>query len=338
MVYDEELMEFDSPCEHHEFSSKYKRNKQKLLGELKGYSSRRASRITSIIIGIAAALLVIPASIYALSIGMNWDHVWPGDNDQSVVTKIEENVENPNTIVNFDDGSVLNVISVIYDGNICVAEYTLSKPGGVDTYYWSEAENKAKGGWFTNISTYSFGFTETGGMVVTDPIRSTEDCLYCYSYIVIDNVETIDSIDLYVTHYPCPIGECTSPDIRSDITVETISIPLNRSLDKTYFIDSVGECCLVTPISMGFGGFYDLWDLKTVEIVFKDGTRYDVRSNNNYLRGRMNNQVIICFDRIIDNSNVESVIINGEDYQLSEIEGTIPTVEPQELATSPSEQ
>lgn len=31
-------------------------------------------------------------------------------------------------------------------------------------------------------------------------------------------------------------------------------------------------------------------------------------------------------------------IINGEVYQLSEIEGTIPTVEPQELATSPSEQ
>ena len=338
MDNDKLFLDFDSPCEHHDFSARYKKNKEKMLRELKGDKSRSFSRITSLALGVAAALLVVPTTIYALSIGMHWENIWPGGNDPVVETKLAENVSNPSTVVNFEDGSVLNVLSVIYDGNICVAEYTLSKPGGVDTYYWSDTENKAKGGWFTDVSTYSFSLTPTGGMVVTDPVRSTEDCLYCYSYIVLDNAETTDTIDLYVTRYPCPIGECTTPELRSGITVETIHVPLEHSVEKTYLVNSSGDYCIVTPISLGFGEFYDPWDVKTVELVFKDGTRYDARTNNNYLCGRMNGQIVICFDRIIDNNEVESVIINEETYNLSDIEGSLPTGEYQEPEILPSEQ
>ncbi len=315
MKDDISVEEFKSIEENHEFSTNYKREKKKFLREIRKTHKPQTSRITAIVAGIAAAMLIIPTTIYAVGSRMSWDDIWKGGNDQTEVSIIEENVSNPGVIVNFDDGSVLTVISVIYDGKVAVAEYSLSKPGGVDTYYWSQDENSAKGGWFTDNSTYSFAFVNSG-LVVTDPAKSTEDCLYCYSYMVLDGFDFGETIDLYINYYPNSYGAYTSGNSEG-MSVEVVQVPLEKPTENVYLVNDADEYVITTPISIMFGNFYDPINIQQVEITMTDGTTYDVHENYNYICGTLNGRIVMCFDRIINIENVVSVTVNGIEYWIA---------------------
>ncbi len=334
MNNDISVEEFRNIEEDHEFSTRYKLNKLKFLREVKKANRPQSRRITSIVAGIAAAMLIVPTTIYAVGIGMSWNNIWKGGNDQEVISTLEENVSNPGIIVDFEDGSTLNVISVIYDGNVVVAEYSISKPDGVDTYYWSPDENGAKGGWFTDISTYSFAFANAG-LVVTDSEKSTNDCLYCYSYSVISGMDVGDSIELFINHYPNTLGEYTNGNSEG-ISQEVIQVPLEQTTEKVYLVNDADEYVITTPFSLLFGNIYDPINIQQVEITMTDGTTYDVNANHNYICGTINGQIVMCFDRIINIDNVASVTVNGVNYQITNESGEVPVYEPSN-ATCPSE-
>lgn len=334
MNKDISVEEFKNIEEDHEFSAQYKFEKYKFLREVKRSGRSQARRITAIVAGIAAVMLIVPATIYALGTGMSWDSIWKGGNDQETVESLAENVSYPGTVVSFEDGSELNIISVIYDGNVAVAEYTLSKPGGVDTYYWSHANNMAKGGWFTDNSTYSFEFTNAG-LVVTDPDKSTNERIYCYCYMALDGLDIGDTIDLYISHYPDTLGEYTSGN-SAGISQEIIQIPLAKPAEKAYFVNDCGEYVMATPISLVIGNITDPIVIQQADTVMADGTTYDVSDNHNYICGTLNGQLVMCFDRIIDVYDVDSVIINGKTYQITTEAGTVPATE-YSFETQPSE-
>lgn len=326
--------EFKNINEDHEFSARYEMNKREFLNEIRKTERPQARKITAIIAGIAAAMLIVPTTIYAVGMGMSWDSIWKGGNDPEVIASLETNVANPGVVVDFEDGSVLNVISVIYDGNVAVAEYTLSKPGGVDTYYWNQDENMAKGGWFTDNSTYSFAFINAG-LVVTDSVKSTSDCIHCYSYMVLGGLNIGDTIDLFLKHYPNTLGEYTSGNSEG-VSQKVIQIPLEKPADKTYFVNGAGEYAMATPISLVIGNVTDPIKVKQAEIVLKDGTTYNVFENHNYICGTVNGQLVMCFDRIVNINDIASVTINGVNYQITNESGEVPVNEVV-VETAPSE-
>ena len=325
MNTDISVEEFKNINEDHEFSARYKSNKEKFLREVRKANRPQSRRITAIVAGIAAAMLIVPTTIYAVGFGMSWDNIWKGGNDPEVISTLEENVSNPDITVDSEDGSTLDVISVIYDGNVVVAEYSIRKPGGVDTYYWNPSENNAKGGWFTDNSTYSFAFANAG-VVVTDPEKSTNDCLYCYSYSVISGMNVGNSIELFVKRYPNTLGEYTNGNSEG-VSQEVIQVPLKKTTDKVHLVSPANDYVIATPFSLLFGNIYDPYNVKEVEITMKDGTTYNVNENHNYICGTVNGQIVICFDRIINIENVASVTVNGVSYQITNESGEVPVTE-----------
>lgn len=334
MKYDISVEEFKNIEEDHEFSDRYKAEKRRFLREVKKSNKPQVSKVTTIAVGIAAAMLIVPTTIYAVGYGMSWDNIWKGGNDPEVISTLEQNVSNPGVVINFDDGSVLNVISVIYDGNAAVAEYTLSKPNGVDIYYWDQTENPAKGGWFTDNSTYSFSFTNSG-IVVTDPEKSTNDCLYCYSYMALGGLDVGETVDLFIYHYPNTLGEYTRGNAEG-ISTEVIQVRLEKPTEKVYFVNDKNEHVTATPISLVIGNVWDPIKIQQAEIIMNDGTTYDVYNDNNYIFGTVNGQLVMCFDRIVNIHSIASVKINGTSYQIANEAGTVPTNEAS-YETSPSE-
>ncbi len=321
MRNDISIEEFDRPGEEHVFSKNYEKNKKNLLKSYRRelQPRRNTGRVVALAATAAALIVATPFVYYAATGEGIVSHIWP-NTKESIVEELEQNAVYTPITRTFDDGSVLTIVGALSDGQGAVVEYTLSKPGGVDTYYWDEETNKDKGGWITDNSYYNFGIIGSGKTVV-DPVRSTKECLYCYDYIILDRMMPdmdTDTLTLVVSVFPVTMGEWQDPT-KDDLKMsgewtmehETIPIPLGKDLARRASEDANGVKYEISPISICVFGFYSPWEILDVNITLKDGTTFDAHATANYVCGRLDGGTVFFFDRVINVDDVESVQVSS---------------------------
>ena len=156
--------------------------------------------------------------------------------------------------------TTITVLSVVYDGNGIVAEYTLQRDGGVNCFNYSKLTNEAKGAVLNESVPFNFCFVEGSGKIYVDIDKSTEDKLYCYEYMADEysgfesvaaelGIEPIkDHITLWIQEYAGPL--INRQDDSYITSTREIEIPVKDRIAKKVFMNKTGEKVEVSPISM----------------------------------------------------------------------------------------
>lgn len=280
------IEEFDAPFEVHEFSERYKKEKERNMRNFRNKNSANKTAVTRIAVAAAALVVASPFVVNAATNGEFFQRVWGtlGRNDvESHVEYIEDKGReipivypqqdfvdvNPEVaedmigdyvthtdIVKEVDGTTITILTAIRDANACVVEFTLEKEGGVDCLNYSQNDNESKGAWFTDESTFYFNVGEYGKIYV-DLEKSTPEKLYCYCYSYIEG-----GIWLEIFDYPCTLGErqqyanedntAELSRIDSEMETYTISIPCESRVESVQFVNSEGGTLDISPLSMVF--------------------------------------------------------------------------------------
>lgn len=178
------------------------------------------------------------------------------------------------------------------------------KEGGVDCLNYSQMDNLAKGAWFNEDSSICFNFYDSAEKIYIDIDKSTDEKLYCYDYIIMNNRNyDIKELRFEATNYPCSRAEYNEIDNKADetgdaelkakshelytqIKYDIVSVPLKEKVAQTEFTCENGASTFITPLSIdidminGLGlseeTGYDPWDAYYVAIKYKDDSEYIV--------------------------------------------------------------
>lgn len=257
-------------------------------------------------------------------------------------------------IVEQIDDTTLTILSTVYDGNSAVVEFTLEREGGVNALNYSQLDNEAKGAWFSDESTFWFCFDESGDHIYVDLEKSTDEKLYCYAYVGFDC--TRDSLSMRIEEYPCKRGDFMYEEddekyeeVLSNTTTRSLAIPLGNPTVSCEFVNEAGGKIVISPVSMTIDGkvglnlvhIGDPWEIYYVAIRYQDGSTYlvhehemyqyfedgtqklihdvDVEINNtSYMLGRLNGELLLVFNRLVDVESIESITVNETTYTICE--------------------
>lgn len=248
--------------------------------------------------------------------------------------------------------TTLTIQSAVYDSNSAVVEFTLEREGGVNALNYSQLDNEAKGAWFSDESTFWFCFDESGEHIYVDLEKSTPDKLYCYDYVGFEGKRS--SLSLRIEEYPYKRGEFFYDDAKyakamSNTIRRSVAVPLVEAADSNLFVNADGGEIAISPISMTIDRLkglhlentYDSWEIYYVMVHYKDGSDYLVwehekydyfedgteklvhaaeveTDNSSYALGRLNGELLIVFNRLVDVEEIDSIRVNEVTYQLSE--------------------
>lgn len=235
----------------------------------------------------------------------------------------------------------LTIESFAYDKNGAWMYFTLEREGGVTALRGDMDTNLTKGAEFTDDADFYFQVNcgdEISGYenIYIDTEKSTEDRLYCSSYILwSQGLNEGDIPRLEIEAYPCTRGELFAMDdakyaetlakartesiVLSDkgqIPVETIDLGENGYLEYSPVSVSV-------DMSKGMGltaeEAQDPYYLKHLEIRYKDGGSYVISDeeecieNNGYVLGT-DVWYKAAFNRIVDTGEVVEIIVNDVSF------------------------
>lgn len=248
--------------------------------------------------------------------------------------------------------TTLTILSTVYDGNSAIVEFTLEREGGVNALNYSQLDNEAKGAWFSDESTFWFCFDESGEHIYVDLEKSTEEKLYCYAYVGFDSARS--SLSMRIEEYPCKRGEfyydvAKYEEVMSDTIRRSISIPLMSAADSCKFVNADGGVSVISPMSMTIDrqiglhleNTHDPWEIYFVEIQYQDGSTYLVHEhemyqyfddgtqelihdvdveidNTSYMLGRLNGELLLVFNRLVDVDAIECIKVNETTYTIKE--------------------
>ncbi|MBP5609446.1 MAG: hypothetical protein J6X66_14410, partial [Lachnospiraceae bacterium] len=201
--------------------------------------------------------------------------------------------------------TTIDVLSVVYDGNAIVAEYTLSRKGGVNCFDYGQIQNECKGAVLREDIPFRFSFKEGSGKIFVDLARSDDERLYCYEYMADEYTmlgsaaselgfkPVTDHVSLCIEEFSKPLSDFidTAEDYEDYLTdSREISIPLKEKVAVSSFVSADGEVLEISPISMktpaaytsdGEGAvFEDEFRIYHVSIKYKDGSSYLVLDEN----------------------------------------------------------
>lgn len=373
------IEEFDALDEVHEFSEKYKENKKEMLKEYRKniYKPSKGKYKAA----VAAVVLIISAPIVtnAATNGEFFNRIWGNSGKENIAShseviydkekgtsytvtypqkeyvgieleKAEELIGDSvsyKPVVKKLGDTTLSVISVVYDGNAAVVEFTLEKKGGVDALEYSQLNNESKGAYFSDNADFYFDFEDCNGNIYVDLDKSTEDTLYCYNYMTMNSYNNgIKQLTLNTYKYPCTRGELYSASDKkykkymAETKTSSTSITANKEVQKIEFANKGGGFASISPLSLkidmntGLGlseeEAYDPYNAYYVSVNYKDGTKYIVHEhemeglhscdtetdNSSYSCGSTENNLTFVFNRLVDVDNVESVTVNETKYVL----------------------
>ena len=385
-MVDISLEDFDSMDGEHEFSEEYKTAKKQMLKNYRKskMTSKRAG-IAKVAVAACAVIIGTPFVVNAATNGEFFARIWGNMGRESIASHDEEmydyakdttytvtypqidyeeadpekaqeligeNVSFEPVEYTFNDGTKLNILSTVSDGNSAVVEFTLEKEGGVDCLNYGQLENESKGAWFSDEGSIYFHFDECAEDIFVDLDKSTDDKLYCYDYMVVDAWgEGFNGLTLLTENYPVSRGEYyevgeTDPEKYNELTNQKrgdkISVPLKEEVAKAEYVCDGDGSVVISPLSMNVdmvngldlvhhydGGTY-LEDVYYVEIFYKDGSSYVVRDkekegvhscdveihNSAYECITLDNHMIYVFNRLVDVGEIDYIQVDEVKYSV----------------------
>ena len=337
-LYDISIEEFDKMNEKHVFSEKYKKNKQKMLKDYrKSVWSSTGAKTAKVAVACAAVLIASPVVANAASNGELFSRIW-GKAGHKDVAAHEETI-----YLGEDEGTfTASYPERTYED---VIEYTLEKAGGVDALNYSQLDNEAKGAWISEESTFNFSIGN--GSTIVDLENSTDEKLYCYEYITLDDDQNY--VEMKIEEYPCKLKEIYALDykdpkreeLENQVVSSSTKIPFSSNVvAETTFVNPAGGKIKVSPLSLkvdmskGFGlsevQAADPVNCYYVAINYKDGTNYVVmesnadgrhscdveKDNTAYSCGTLTGEYVMLFNRLVDTDQISSITVNDVEYTL----------------------
>lgn len=227
----------------------------------------------------------------------------------------------------------LTVLGAAYDGNAAVVEFTLEREGGITGVLYGQLYNESKGAWFTEDAPFRLSFKDCSENIFVDLDKSTKEMLYCYAYLVTDLSDQRAGIPMEIYRRQ---DEGTDGEQQTD----TVLIPIQGQAEKKQYVNADGGILDLSPMSMdidckvGLGlsqeQAYDPWYVYYAAVNYKDGRVYVVHEhgieglhscevdidNTSYACGTQDNHMVFVFNRLVDNGDVESVVVNKTVYEL----------------------
>ncbi len=227
----------------------------------------------------------------------------------------------------------LTVLGAAYDGKAAVVEFTLEREGGIKGVLYGQLYNESKGAWFTEDAPFRLSFKDCSENIFVDLDKSTKEMLYCYAYLVTDLSDQRAGIPMEIYRRQ---DEGTDGEQQTD----TVLIPIQGQAEKKQYVNADGGILDLSPMSMdidckvGLGlsqeQAYDPWYVYYAAVNYKDGKVYVVHEhgieglhscevdidNTSYACGTQDNHMVFVFNRLVDNGDVESVVVNKTVYEL----------------------
>ena len=230
----------------------------------------------------------------------------------------------------------LTVENFLYNELGGLMYFTLEREGGVTALAGNEDTNLDKGANFTEEADFYFN-VEIGEQIVgheniyVDMQQSTAEKMYCYSYFLwSEEIDVQQKPYLFIRKYPCTRGEIDSMDAEeySQMCENAVEEKVNlteqdavptKTLDlgeKGTLRISAFALAFDIPKMLGLSNLdIDPWNVKHVEIQYKNGESYVVEDKNENINNT--GYVIGCdpyykvaFNRLVDVENVKAVVIN----------------------------
>lgn len=231
----------------------------------------------------------------------------------------------------------LRIENFIYDSNSAFMYFTLERKGGVTMLQGNGDTNSAKGAFFSEDELYRFSVETTKNHFAAEKIyidteKSTEDKLYCYSYMIWADKTGESNAGLVekeypvleIMEYPCPVAELKEEDY-DKIKTEKITLTEKEPLavqkvdlkEKGYF--EYSPVSISVDLSRGTGiskgEAEDPVNLTHLEIKYKDGSSYIISDaeknieNSGYVCG-VGTMYKTAYDRIVDINEIKEIILN----------------------------
>lgn len=378
--FDISIEEFDKLEGNHVFSENYQKQKGEAISQYKKKMERHAyPKFVKVAAAIALMLVLGPITANAATNGEMFSRVWGGlgKNDIKAHDEVIQNEEKGNScVVTFPkreyetmdveraqqligkyvvypsvskeiNGTTISVKSAVRDKDSAVVEYTLEKKGGVNMLEYSQRNNETKGALFSENSTVEFSFGEGLGFIYVDLDKSTDEKLYCYSYLALVGSQT--DIDLEIDEYPCTLAERQKVvdslddkalrELNEKTKITTVKIPLSKSINMENYVNNKRGCLELSPLSMkidmktGLGlskeEASDPYSCYYVSVNYKDGSNYvvtehskegvhscDIETENTSYALENEGKLILVFNRLVDTEKVKSVTVNNVEYTL----------------------
>lgn len=232
----------------------------------------------------------------------------------------------------------LTVENFLYNELGGLMYFTLEREGKVTALAGNEDTNLAKGASFTDEADFYFTIQigeQTIGYenIYVDTQQSTAEKMYCYSYFLWSEESEIDVEQkpyLLIQKYPCTRGEINRMDAEEysqmceNVVEEKVNLTEQDAVPtKTLDLGEKGTL-RISPFALAFDipkmlGLSNLdidpWNVKHVEIQYKNGESYVVEDKNENINNT--GYVIGCdpyykvaFNRLVDVENIKAVVIN----------------------------
>lgn len=230
----------------------------------------------------------------------------------------------------------LTVENFLYNELGGLMYFTMEREGGVTALAGNEDTNLAKGANFTEDADFYFNI-EIGEQIVgheniyVDMQKSTAEKMYCYSYFLwSEEIDVQQKPYLLIKKYPCTKGEIDRMDAEEysqmceNVVEEKVNLTKKDAVPaKTLDLGEKGTLRISAfalafdiPKMLGLSNLdIDPWNVKHVEIQYKNGESYVVEDNNENINNT--GYVLGCdpyykvaFNRLVDVENVKAVVIN----------------------------
>lgn len=230
----------------------------------------------------------------------------------------------------------LTVENFLYNELGGLMYFTLEREGGVTALAGNEDTNLDKGANFTEEADFYF-IIEIGEQIVgheniyVDMQQSTAEKMYCYSYFLwSEEIDVQQKPYLFIRKYPCTKGEIDRMDAEEysqmceNVVEEKVNLTEQDAVPtKTLDLGEKGilrisafALAFDIPKMLGLSNLdIDPWNVKHVEIQYKNGESYVVEDKNENINNT--GYVIGCdpyykvaFNRLVDVENVKAVVIN----------------------------
>ena len=357
--------EFDSLEGVHEFSAKYKERKEQMLRKYRKSVRRKMDGRRAGQCAAAAALLVLATGTIGVAANSEFFYrVWGThgkekiesheevlyDEEKGTSTTVtypqreytDKNMDRAEELIgsSLSYGPVvreigdtrLTILASVCDGNAAVVEFTLEREGGVTALRYSQLDNESKGAWFAEDAPFYFQFADCHENIFVDLERSTEDTLYCYDYMVVQQPDAQTAKSLTMEIYERETGQEEWGE------AESLQVPISSEAQQREYGSAEGGKITISPLSMKIDmGMVpgltkeeagDPWHAFYVSVNYKDGTNYLVHEheipgihscevetdNASYALEDMENQLIFVFNRLNDPEQVESITVNETVY------------------------
>ncbi len=230
----------------------------------------------------------------------------------------------------------LTVENFLYNELGGLMYFTLEREGGVTALAGNEDTNLDKGANFTEEADFYF-IIEIGEQIVgpeniyVDMQQSTAEKMYCYSYFLwSEEIDVQQKPYLFIQKYPCTRGEIDRMDaeeysqmceyaVEEKVNLTEQDAVPTKTLDlgeKGTLRISAFALAFDIPKMLGLSNLdIDTWNVKHVEIQYKNGESYVVEdkneniNNTGYVLG-CDPYYKVAFNRLVDVENIKAVVIN----------------------------